>query len=178
MKLLELPEQDVWQEWQSMASQVYAEPSSTAYEEMREILFQAGCARGVDYDGGRFAHLWPKEGGLELVHAAAYHPHYLPGPYKILELDDAERHGAAGGGRDPDSPAMGGTGGGWQKPMILPTRSWRTAGCTSQSHFGQQKEAHFISCWYLFDHESAVADDSFLHGNKPSRRAPAGALNS
>jgi hypothetical protein len=36
----------------------------------------------ADYDGGRYAHLWAKEAGFELVHVAAYHPHYLSGPHK------------------------------------------------------------------------------------------------
>jgi SAM-dependent methyltransferase len=35
---------------------VYAEPRSAGYEEMRDICLQAGRARGVDYDGGRYAH--------------------------------------------------------------------------------------------------------------------------
>jgi len=63
-------------------SQVYAEPRSPAYEEMRDIALKAGQARGVDYDGGRYAHMWAGEAGFELVHAAAYHPHYLSGPHK------------------------------------------------------------------------------------------------
>jgi len=63
-------------------SQVYAEPRSPAYEEMRDIALKAGQARGVDYDGGRYAHMWAGEAGFELVHAAAYHPHYLGGPHK------------------------------------------------------------------------------------------------
>ena len=62
--------------------QVYAEPRSAAYEEMRDIALRAGHARGVDYDGGRYAHMWAREAGFELVHAAAYHPHYLNGPHK------------------------------------------------------------------------------------------------
>ena len=61
---------------------VYAEPRSAAYEEMREIALKAGEARGVDYDGGRYAHMWAKEAGFELVDVAAYHPHYLKGPHK------------------------------------------------------------------------------------------------
>lgn len=63
-------------------SAVYTEPRSAAYEEMREIALRAGRDRGVDYDGGRYAHLWAKEAGFELVHVAAYHPHYLNGPHK------------------------------------------------------------------------------------------------
>jgi len=61
---------------------VYAEPKSAAYEEMRDIALRAGRDRGVDYDGGRYAHLWAKEAGFELVHVSAYHPHYLNGPHK------------------------------------------------------------------------------------------------
>lgn len=49
---------------------------------MRDIALGAGRARGVDYDGGRRAHTWAKEAGFELVHVAAYHPHYLNGPHK------------------------------------------------------------------------------------------------
>ena len=49
---------------------------------MREIALKAGHARGVDYDGGRYAHMWAKEAGFELVDVAAYHPHYLEGPHK------------------------------------------------------------------------------------------------
>ena len=63
-------------------SAVYAEPRSEAYEEMRDIALHAGRQRGVDYDGGRYAHLWAKEAGFELVHVSAYHPHYLNGPHK------------------------------------------------------------------------------------------------
>jgi ubiquinone/menaquinone biosynthesis C-methylase UbiE len=61
---------------------IYTEPPSAAYEEMRDIALRAGRDRGVDYDGGRYAHLWAKEAGFELVHVAAYHPHYLSGPHK------------------------------------------------------------------------------------------------
>jgi SAM-dependent methyltransferase len=61
---------------------VYAEPRSEAYEKMRDIALKAGHARGVDYDGGRSVHLWAKQAGFELVHVAAYHPHYLDGPHK------------------------------------------------------------------------------------------------
>ena len=61
---------------------IYTEPPSTAYEEMRDIALRAGRDRGVDYDGGRYAHLWAKEAGFELVHVAAYHPHYLSGKHK------------------------------------------------------------------------------------------------
>ncbi len=62
--------------------QVYTEPRSEAYAEMVDIALKAGKARGVNYDGGRYAHIWAKEAGFELVHAAAYHPHYLTGPHK------------------------------------------------------------------------------------------------
>ena len=61
---------------------VYSEPRSAAYEEMRDIALRAGRVRGVDYDGGRCAHIWAKEAGFDLVHVAAYHPHYLSGPHK------------------------------------------------------------------------------------------------
>jgi hypothetical protein len=61
---------------------VYTEPRSAAYEEMRDIALQAGRARGVDYDGGRCAHTWAEEAGFDLLHVAAYHPHYLSGPHK------------------------------------------------------------------------------------------------
>ena len=37
-------------------SAVYAEPSSPAYAELREICLEAGRQRGVDYSGGRRAH--------------------------------------------------------------------------------------------------------------------------
>src|SRR5262249_3027109 len=42
-------------------SAVYAEPRSAAYEEIRDIALKAGQDRGVDYSGGRRAHLWAKE---------------------------------------------------------------------------------------------------------------------
>jgi SAM-dependent methyltransferase len=61
---------------------VYTEPPSAAYEEMRDIALKAGRDRGVDYDGGRFAHTWAKDAGFKLVHVSAYHPHFLNGPYK------------------------------------------------------------------------------------------------
>jgi hypothetical protein len=38
--------------------------------------------RGVDYSGGRRAHLWAKEAGFEIVHVDAYHPHYVTGEHK------------------------------------------------------------------------------------------------
>jgi len=63
-------------------SAVYAQPPSAAYDEMREIGLKAGLARGVNYSGGRWAHTWAKEAGFELLHADAYHPHYLEGPHK------------------------------------------------------------------------------------------------
>jgi SAM-dependent methyltransferase len=63
-------------------SGVYAEPRSAAYEEMRDIALKAGHDRGVDYDGGRYVHTWAIQADFELVHAAAYHPHYLNGPHK------------------------------------------------------------------------------------------------
>ena len=63
-------------------SAVYAEPKSAAYEEMRDIGIAGGNARGVDYTGGRRAHLWAKEAGFEILHVDAYHPHYLTGEHK------------------------------------------------------------------------------------------------
>jgi SAM-dependent methyltransferase len=63
-------------------SAVYAEPRSAAYEEMRDICLEGGRSRGVDYAGGRRAHLWAKEAGFDLVHVDAYHPHYLTGDHK------------------------------------------------------------------------------------------------
>jgi SAM-dependent methyltransferase len=63
-------------------SAIYTEPRSASYDEMREIALEAGRRRGVNYDGGRSVHLWALEAGFELVHAAAYHPHFLNGPYK------------------------------------------------------------------------------------------------
>jgi hypothetical protein len=53
-------------------SAIYAVPHSKAYEEMRDISLNAGRARNVNYDGGRYAHSWAKEAGFELVHVAAY----------------------------------------------------------------------------------------------------------
>jgi SAM-dependent methyltransferase len=63
-------------------SAVYAEPNSAAYNELRDICLEASRQRGVDYSGGRRAHLWAKEAGFELVHGDAYHPHYLTGKHK------------------------------------------------------------------------------------------------
>jgi SAM-dependent methyltransferase len=63
-------------------SAIYSEPPSAAYEKALEICLRAGRDRGVDYNGGRRAHLWAREAGFELVHVAAYHPHYLNGPHK------------------------------------------------------------------------------------------------
>ena len=63
-------------------SAVYAEPCSPAYEEIREIALKAAQDRGVDFTGGRRAHLWAKEAGFQLVHVAAYHPHHIDGPHK------------------------------------------------------------------------------------------------
>jgi SAM-dependent methyltransferase len=63
-------------------SAVYAEPSSAAYSELRDLCLEAARQRGVDYTGGRRAHLWAKEAGFELVHVDAYHPHYLTGEHK------------------------------------------------------------------------------------------------
>jgi SAM-dependent methyltransferase len=63
-------------------SAIYSEPPSSAYEQMRDLGLKAGRERGVDYAGGRCAHLWAKEAGFEIVHVDAYHPHYIDGPYK------------------------------------------------------------------------------------------------
>jgi hypothetical protein len=63
-------------------SAVYAEPRSSAYEEIRDVALKAGRDRGSDYSGGRRAHLWAMEAGFQLVHVAAYHPHYIDGPPK------------------------------------------------------------------------------------------------
>jgi SAM-dependent methyltransferase len=63
-------------------SAVYAEPRSPAYEEIREIALKAAQDRGVDFTGGRRAHLWAKKAGFQLVHVAAYHPHHIDGPHK------------------------------------------------------------------------------------------------
>ena len=63
-------------------SAIYAEPRSAAYEETRDICLAGGRARGVDYSGGRRAHLWAKEAGFALEHVDAYHPHYLTGEHK------------------------------------------------------------------------------------------------
>jgi SAM-dependent methyltransferase len=63
-------------------SAVYTEPRSEAYEEMRDMALRAGRDRGVDYDGGRFAHLWAKQAGFDVIHVTAYQPHYLTGPHK------------------------------------------------------------------------------------------------
>jgi cyclopropane fatty-acyl-phospholipid synthase-like methyltransferase len=63
-------------------SAVYAEPRSTAYEELRDICIAGARARGVDYCGGRRAHLWAKEAGFDVVHVDAYQPHYVTGAHK------------------------------------------------------------------------------------------------
>jgi len=63
-------------------SAVYAEPRSPAYDELLAICLDAGRRRGVDYAGGRRAHSWAKEAGFEVIHADAYHPHYLTGEHK------------------------------------------------------------------------------------------------
>ncbi len=63
-------------------SGVYTEPSSAAYATLRDICLEGGRRRGVDYTGGRRVHTWAKEAGFELVHADAYHLHYLSGEHK------------------------------------------------------------------------------------------------
>jgi len=64
------------------ASALYVEPASVAYTELLDICLEGGRQRGVDYSGGRRAHLWAKEAGFELVHVDAYHPHYITGKHK------------------------------------------------------------------------------------------------
>ena len=61
---------------------VYTEPPSHAYQEMLELGLNAGKRRGVDYRGGRRVHQWAIEAGFEIVHVAAYHPHYISGKHK------------------------------------------------------------------------------------------------
>lgn len=63
-------------------SMVYAEPPSAAYDEFRDLLMASGVRRGVDYAGGRRVHTWAKSAGFEVVHVAAYHPHYVTGEHK------------------------------------------------------------------------------------------------
>jgi len=63
-------------------SAVYAEPPSTAYNELRDICMEGAKQRGVDYSGGRRVHLWAKKAGFEIVHVDAYHPHYVSGKHK------------------------------------------------------------------------------------------------
>jgi SAM-dependent methyltransferase len=63
-------------------SAVYAEPSSAAYEEMRDIALAAGRARGVDYSSGRRVHTFAKAAGFEIVHVDAYQPHFIDGRFK------------------------------------------------------------------------------------------------
>jgi SAM-dependent methyltransferase len=63
-------------------SEIYAEPACSAYERMRDIVVAAARQRGVDFEGGRRAHLWAEEAGFEVLHVSAYQPHYLTGPFK------------------------------------------------------------------------------------------------
>ena len=63
-------------------SAVYAEPRSAAHETLRDIAIEGGRQRGVDYAGGRRAHLWAKAAGFALAHVDAYHPHYVTGEHK------------------------------------------------------------------------------------------------
>lgn len=63
-------------------SEVYTEPTSAAYAELRDICLEGGHQRGADYSGGRRAHMWAKEAGFDLVHVDAYHPHYLSGEHE------------------------------------------------------------------------------------------------
>ena len=63
-------------------SALYAEPHSQAYLEFVELGLNAGKRRGVDYTGGKRAHLWAREAGFEIVHVSAYQPHYISGKHK------------------------------------------------------------------------------------------------
>jgi len=63
-------------------SALYTEPSSRAYVELRDLCLERGRQRGVDYSGGRRAHIWAKAAGFEVIHVDAYHPHYLTGEHK------------------------------------------------------------------------------------------------
>ncbi len=63
-------------------SAVYAEPHCQFYADMRDVALAAGQQRGVDYTGGRRAHLWARDAGFTVEHVNAYHPHYLEGPHK------------------------------------------------------------------------------------------------
>jgi SAM-dependent methyltransferase len=63
-------------------SGVYTEPVNSSYVQLRDICVEAGRRRGVDYEGGRRAHMWAREAGFELVHVDAYHPHYMTGEHK------------------------------------------------------------------------------------------------
>jgi SAM-dependent methyltransferase len=63
-------------------SGVYTEPLNSAYVELRDMCVEAGRRRGVDYEGGRRAHIWAREAAFELVHVDAYHPHYMTGEHK------------------------------------------------------------------------------------------------
>jgi hypothetical protein len=56
-------------------------PLGRIYGTARHLLGRRPPA-GVDYSGGRRAHLWAKEAGFEIVHVAAYHPHYVTGEHK------------------------------------------------------------------------------------------------
>ncbi|HXV35358.1 MAG TPA: methyltransferase domain-containing protein [Gaiellaceae bacterium] len=62
-------------------SAIYTEPPS-GYAEFLDIALASGVERGVDYTGGRRLHRWALEAGFELLHADAYHPHYLTGEHK------------------------------------------------------------------------------------------------
>jgi SAM-dependent methyltransferase len=62
-------------------SAIYTEPPST-YHDFRDGAIASGVARGVDYVGGRRAHLWALEAGFEVISADAYQPLYLNGEHK------------------------------------------------------------------------------------------------
>lgn len=63
-------------------SVIYAEPHSAAYQDFVGIALAGGGQRGVDYSGGRRAHVWAKLAGFDVLHSDAYQPHYLAGPHK------------------------------------------------------------------------------------------------
>ena len=63
-------------------SAIYAEPPSTAYVRMGDIVVEGARKRGVDFEGGRRGHLWAEEAGFEVIHVAAYQPHFVTGHFK------------------------------------------------------------------------------------------------
>ena len=63
-------------------SAIYTEPVTRGYSEYRARALVIGRQRGVDYEGGRRLHTWAREAGFEVIHVAAYQPHYLAGRHK------------------------------------------------------------------------------------------------